>query len=120
MATKISTKETKENVKKAVESGKDLALRTAIDQIEKSFGKGSIMKLGGTIGERSIPVIPTGSIALDLALGVGGVPRGRIVEIFGPESSGMYVSSTHHCRDSKTWRNSCFNRRRKCLRSQLR
>lgn len=95
MAAKISTKETREGVKKVVLSGKDLALKTAIEQIEKSFGKGSIMKLGGGIGERSIPVIPTGSIALDLALGVGGVPRGRIVEIFGPESSGKTTLVQH-------------------------
>jgi len=95
MAAKMSTKETREGVKKVVLSGKDLALKTAIEQIEKSFGKGSIMKLGGGMGERSIPVIPTGSIALDLALGVGGVPRGRIVEIFGPESSGKTTLVQH-------------------------
>lgn len=95
MVAKISTKETKDSIKKTAQSGKDLALRTAIDQIEKSFGKGSIMKLGGSVGERSIPVIPTGSIALDLALGVGGVPRGRIVEIYGPESSGKTTLVQH-------------------------
>ena len=53
------------------------------------------MKLGDNVGERSIPVIPTGSIALDIALGVGGVPRGRIVEIFGPESSGKTTLVQH-------------------------
>ncbi|MFH1899056.1 MAG: recombinase RecA [Patescibacteria group bacterium] len=95
MAVKISTKDTKESIKKTIQSGKDLALRTAIDQIEKSFGKGSIMRLGASVGERSIPVIPTGSIALDLALGVGGVPRGRIVEIFGPEASGKTTLVQH-------------------------
>ncbi len=63
------------------------ALELALSQIEKQFGKGSIMKLGANV-HLKIDVIPTGSIALDVALGVGGVPRGRIVEIYGPESSG--------------------------------
>jgi recombination protein RecA len=64
------------------------ALELALQQIEKQFGKGSIMKLGEESAKIGIDVIPTGSIALDAALGVGGVPRGRIVEIYGPESSG--------------------------------
>ena len=65
------------------------AIRLAMDQIEKQYGKGSIMRLGGNDGERyKIDVISTGSIAVDLALGVGGLPRGRITEIFGPEASG--------------------------------
>ena len=63
---------------------RDLALQTAIDQILKNYGKGSIMRLGGSSEERTVAVIPTGSIALDLALGVGGVTRVRIVEIYGP------------------------------------
>ena len=65
--------------------GKKKALELAVTQIEKQFGKGSIMKLG--IGEAldDIPVISTGSLSLDLALGVGGLPRGRVVEIYGPE-----------------------------------
>jgi recombination protein RecA len=71
------------------------ALQSAMDQIEKNFGKGSIMKLGESTGTVQIPVIPTGSIALDLALGVGGVPRGRIIEIFGPESSGKTTLALH-------------------------
>lgn len=71
------------------------ALQSAMDQIEKNFGKGSIMKLGESSGVEQIPVIPTGSIALDLALGVGGVPRGRIIEIFGPESSGKTTLALH-------------------------
>lgn len=77
------------------QKNKIIALQTAIAQIEKNFGKGSIMKLGGDAGERVIPVIPTGSIALDLALGVGGVPKGRIVEIYGPESSGKTTLVQH-------------------------
>ena len=88
------TKEIKTNI--STESkNKDIALQTAIDQIEKSFGKGSIMKLGDKAGKESIAVIPTGSIALDLAIGVGGVPRGRIVEIYGPESSGKTTLVQH-------------------------
>ncbi|HKV55239.1 MAG TPA: recombinase RecA [Candidatus Binataceae bacterium] len=67
---------------------KTKALDLALSQIEKQFGKGSIMKLGEQAIEADIPVIPTGSLGLDLALGVGGLPRGRVVEIYGPESSG--------------------------------
>lgn len=64
------------------------AVKTAIDQIIKQYGKGAIMKLGEWEAAKKVDVIPTGSIALDIALGVGGLPRGRIVEIYGPESSG--------------------------------
>ena len=63
------------------------AIGNAVSQIEKSFGKGSIMRMGDR-GTRRIPSISTGALALYLALGVGGVPRGRVVEIYGPESSG--------------------------------
>jgi len=71
------------------------ALQSALSQIEKDFGKGSIMKLGDSNKNKEIEVIPTGSIALDLALGVGGVPRGRIIEVFGPESSGKTTVVLH-------------------------
>lgn len=64
------------------------AILTAITQIEKAYGKGSIMKMGESIGKLQIDVIPTGIMPVDLALGVGGLPRGRIVEIYGPEASG--------------------------------
>jgi len=67
---------------------KTRAIEMAITQIEKSFGKGSIMKLGAEGIAEGIQVIPTGSLALDIATGIGGFPRGRVVEIFGPESSG--------------------------------
>jgi recombination protein RecA len=69
------------------EKGKAKALELALTQIEKQFGKGAIMKLDKNIKE-SVPAISTGAISLDIALGVGGVPRGRVIEIFGPESSG--------------------------------
>jgi recombination protein RecA len=71
------------------------ALELAIGQIEKRFGKGSIMKLGYSAGLPPIEAIPTGSLALDLALGIGGIPRGRITEIFGPESSGKTTLAQH-------------------------
>jgi recombination protein RecA len=71
------------------------AVQVAISQIEKQFGKGSIMRLGEAGEKMSVEVIPTGALALDLALGVGGLPRGRIVEIFGPEGSGKTTLSLH-------------------------
>ena len=64
------------------------ALSAALSQIEKQFGKGSVMRLGDSIASRDIEVVSTGSLGLDIALGVGGLPRGRVVEIYGPESSG--------------------------------
>ncbi|NIQ00777.1 MAG: recombinase RecA [Nitrospinaceae bacterium] len=74
---------------------RDKALELAFTQIEKQFGKGSIMKLGQAEGQKGIPVISTGSVGLDNALGVGGVPRGRIIEIFGPEASGKTSLTLH-------------------------
>lgn len=71
------------------------ALDAAIIQIEKSYGKGSVMKLGDTSKHMNIETIPTGSISLDIALGLGGVPRGRVVEIYGPESSGKTTVALH-------------------------
>ncbi len=73
---------------------REKALDMALGQIDKQFGKGSIMKLGER-GHVGIEAIPTGALALDLALGIGGLPRGRIVEIFGPESSGKSTLATH-------------------------
>ena len=67
---------------------KKQAILTAISQIEKAYGKGSIMKMGESVGRFEVDTVPTGSIPVDLALGVGGLPRGRIIEIFGPEASG--------------------------------
>jgi recombination protein RecA len=74
---------------------KDRALETALLGIEKQFGKGSIMKLGDKSAEVGIDVVPTGSISLDIALGVGGIPRGRVIEVYGPESSGKTTLSLH-------------------------
>ena len=74
---------------------KQKALELAIGQIEKRFGKGSIMKLGESAAMSPVEVIPSGSLSLDLALGVGGIPRGRITEIFGPEASGKTTLGQH-------------------------
>ena len=73
---------------------KEKALEIALNQIERQFGKGSIMRLGKA-ETKPVPVIPTGSLALDMALGVGGIPRGRVVEIYGPESSGKTTLTLH-------------------------
>lgn len=75
-------------------SDKEKNLEQAIAQIEKTFGKGSIMKLGD-VSAQSVDVIPTGCLPLDMALGIGGLPRGRIIEIYGPESSGKTTVSLH-------------------------
>lgn len=74
---------------------KEKALELAISQIDKQYGKGSVMKLGGDAGVVPVQHIPTGSLGLDLALGVQGIPRGRIIEIFGPESSGKTTLALH-------------------------
>ncbi len=76
-------------------SDRRAALDIALKQIEKQFGKGSIMKLGEASANMNIETVPTGSIALDIALGVGGLPRGRIIEIYGPESSGKTTVALH-------------------------
>ena len=73
---------------------KKKALETAMQQIEKTYGKGSIMRYGDNV-QPNVEAIPTGSLALDLALGIGGVPRGRIIEIYGPESSGKTTLALH-------------------------
>lgn len=74
---------------------RDKAIETAIAQIERQFGKGSIMKMNDPANHMQVESIPTGSLALDLALGIGGVPRGRVIEIYGPESSGKTTLCQH-------------------------
>src|SRR4051794_5518694 len=73
---------------------REKALDTALAQIERQFGKGSVMRLGDDV-RAPIEVIPSGAIALDVALGIGGYPRGRIVEVYGPESSGKTTVALH-------------------------
>jgi recombination protein RecA len=74
---------------------KDKALEAAVTQIERQFGKGSVMRLGDHPVSDDMQFVPTGSLALDIALGVGGIPRGRIIEIYGPESSGKTTMVYH-------------------------
>ena len=78
-----------------MDANKAKALESMMAQIEKQYGKGAIMKLGQGAADVHIDVIPTGCLTLDLALGVGGVPRGRIIEIYGPESSGKTTVALH-------------------------
>ena len=77
------------------DSNKIKALESALSQIEKQFGKGSIMKLGDSQAQMNVEAVPTGSLSLDIALGVGGVPKGRIIEVYGPESSGKTTVALH-------------------------
>jgi recombination protein RecA len=89
----MSEKGDRDRSEKAID--KDHTLDSALAQIEKSYGKGAIMRLGDAPATRNIEVIPTGALTLDLALGVGGVPRGRVIEIYGPESSGKTTLALH-------------------------
>ena len=94
MAAKKSTKTEKNAYGSPEQEQKLKALEHALDELTKSYGKGAIMKLSGDYN-RDIPVIPTGCLTLDYALGVGGIPRGRIIEIYGPESSGKTTVALH-------------------------
>lgn len=78
-----------------MDENKKKALDTALAQIEKQFGKGSVMRLGDDYSNMNIESIPTGSLSLDIALGIGGIPKGRIVEVYGPESSGKTTVALH-------------------------
>lgn len=90
----------KEEQQKAANIEKLKALQLTMDKIEKSYGKGSIMRMGDKAVE-DVPAIPSGSIALDLALGIGGYPKGRVIEIFGPESSGKTTLAIHAIAESQ-------------------
>ncbi|MFQ7102166.1 MAG: recombinase RecA [Anaerovoracaceae bacterium] len=83
------------NMKTASREERDKALDAALAQIQKQFGKGAVMRLGDDSARMNIEAIPTGSMSLDLATGIGGVPRGRIIEVFGPESSGKTTLTLH-------------------------
>ncbi|KAJ4959684.1 hypothetical protein NE237_019594 [Protea cynaroides] len=82
-------------------SKKDLALHQALDQITNTFGKGAIMWLGRSVSPRYVPVVSTGSFGLDMALGIGGLPKGRVVEIYGPEASGKTTLALHVIAESQ-------------------
>src|SRR5438128_1299210 len=89
----MSTLLGKSNGMNAMDDNKSKALAAALAQIEKQFGKGSIMKMGEAQVQNDLSVVSTGSLGLDIALGVGGLPRGRVVEIYGPESSGKTTAN---------------------------
>jgi len=96
MAAKRRKKEAKTSTPENGSGSQKLqAIKMAMSQIEKQYGKGSIMRLGERAGGMNVETVPTGSVALDLALGVGGLPRGRIVEIYGPEASGKTTLALH-------------------------
>lgn len=80
---------------KEMDENKKKALEAAISKIEKDFGKGAVMRLGDSNAMGSVEVVPTGALSLDIALGLGGIPKGRVVEIYGPESSGKTTVSLH-------------------------
>lgn len=85
----------KQEVTASEDSGKNKALLAALGQIERQFGKGTVMRMGDTSVAHDIDVVSTGSLGLDIALGIGGLPRGRIVEVYGPESSGKTTLTLH-------------------------
>ena len=79
----------------AADDNKMKALESALAKIEKSFGKGSVMKLGDSAATYNVQAVPSGSLSLDVALGIGGFPKGRVIEIYGPESSGKTTVALH-------------------------
>src|SRR5262245_54598443 len=83
------------NEQEKAAKARDAALQGALSQIEREFGKGTVMRMGDEGAQVRVDAIPTGALSLDLALGIGGVPRGRIVEIYGPESSGKTTLIYH-------------------------
>lgn len=85
----------KKKSSKKKDDPKQKAVKVAMDQIQKQYGKGSIMRMGDTPDTKDVEVIPTGSLSLDMALGVGGIPKGRVTEIYGPEASGKTTLALH-------------------------
>lgn len=83
------------------------ALDAALSQIEKQYGKGAVMKLGDPTAQMNVETIPTGSLSLDIALGLGGIPKGRIIEIYGPESSGKTTVTLHMIAEVQKKRRYC-------------
>ncbi len=102
----MNTYDVQHNLNKINIMEKDKALAAALSQIEKSYGKGSVMKLGQK-QEMNIEAIPTGSVGLDVALGIGGIPKGRIIEIFGPESSGKTTLTLHAIAEAQKQGGTC-------------
>ncbi|MCL2048166.1 MAG: recombinase RecA [Defluviitaleaceae bacterium] len=104
MAKKAKAGDSKKN-KDAIffedQSAKEEALHNALANIEKQFGKGAVMKMGEKMGDMDIPVVTTGILSIDAALGVGGVPKGRIIEVYGPESSGKTTLALHIVAESQ-------------------
>src|SRR5213083_2183918 len=94
-ADKAAPAENRAAEKEKAQAARDRELEAAISSITKAYGEGSIMRLGDARALRRIEVIPTGALGVDIALGVGGLPRGRVVEIFGPESSGKTTVALH-------------------------
>ncbi len=99
---------------KALNTEKAKALQAALAQIEKQFGKGTIMRLGDGEAIADIQVVSTGSLGLDIALGVGGLPRGRVIEIYGPESSGKTTVALQRYLNDRVsgWRRATSRRQR--------
>ncbi len=91
----------------AISSDRGKALESAISQIERSFGTGSIMRYGDQTNKMHIEGIPTGAIALDMALGIGGIPRGRVIEVYGPESSGKTTLAQHIIAEAQKMGGTC-------------
>ena len=98
-AARDSAKDTAKEA--AADPAKKKALELAVQQIERAFGKGSIMKLGSSEQAVETEVVSTGSLGLDIALGIGGLPRGRIVEVYGPESSGKTTLALQVCAEAQ-------------------
>ena len=104
MPKKAKASDSKKNKEAIVfddQSAKEEALHNALANIEKQFGKGAVMKMGEKMGDMDIPVVTTGILSIDVALGVGGVPKGRIIEIYGPESSGKTTLALHIVSESQ-------------------